>query len=338
MADNIPDNPRLITFAEAQERYGGGGSGNVSVVDLGIITAADVQREGVMTLIPYTPGRFVEEVFYTFDGYIAPDPPQSTIEFVTPNEANISTTMVGQFSIDGVRDTKGCRSNGFLLDPAGATSSQDTAQILDTTPLYACSILSGLYRPIATWEPLKAFDDTGFVLLVGGKIRKADAGDSGLGGVTGSVEPDWSSPDPITDDGTMNWSAPIEFPTAQIHAFAKVIDIPGLTLPIPTTIEWVVQPSDTVAGENITPAPTLRMLDQNGDPYVFQNMQFLLLIFLLGDGTLNGFATDYDPITGVVTFGNLNVTDPANGVILRAEFLGAGVTPVNSDPFDVTAP
>ncbi len=336
---NDEDNPRWVTLAEAIQRFGSGG-GNYSIIDLGIISAADVQREGVMTLIPYTPGRFVEEVFYTFDGYISEEStPQSTIELVTPNQALVSSTMVGTFGGDALADTKGCRSRGLLLDPSSIASTQDTAQILDTTPLYACSVLSGLYRPVATWEPNKAFDDTGFVLLVGGKIRIADTGDAGVGGVTGSIEPDWSSPDPITDDGTMNWSAPIEFPTAQIHAFAKVVDITGSELPIPTTIEWVVQPSDTVAGENITPAPQLRILDQNGDAYVFlAGLQYVLNPFLLGDGTLNGFATGYDPITGIVTYGNLNVTDPADGVILRAEFSGAGVDPADSDPFDVTTP
>ncbi len=335
---NDEDNPRWVTLAEAIQRFGSGG-GNYSIIDLGIISAADVQREGVMTLIPYTPGRFVEEVFYTFDGYIAENTPQATIELVTPNQAFVGSTMVGQFGNGAITDTKGCRSRGLLLDPSGIAATQDTAQILDTTPLYACSILSGLYRPIATWAPLKAFDDYGFVILVGGKIRTADSGDIGLGGVTGSIEPDWSSPDPITDDGTMNWSAPIEFPTAQIHAFAKVVDITGSELPIPTTIEWVVQPSDTVAGENITPAMQLRVLDQNSDPYVFlSGLQYMLQIFLLGDGTLSGFATGYDPITGVVTYDNFNIADPANGVILRAEFSGAGVDPADSDPFDVTTP
>jgi hypothetical protein len=60
--------------------------------------------------------------------------------------------------------------------------------------------------------------------------------------------------------------------------------------------------------------------------------------FLLYDG---------DPSTGIITFGEsyegatdaLNLQDPGEGIVLRAFYLlGVGVAPVDSDPFDVTAP
>jgi hypothetical protein len=303
------------------------------VIDLGIVESASVQTPGVLTLIPYTAGRLIEEVLFTFDGYVAENTVVSAINFVTPNQSAIGTSAVAQFGNGSILDTKGCRNSSLLNDPSGNTAAQDTSQILDTTPLYAISTASGLCRLTDTWAANKRFDDTGIVILVGGKFRTATS----LGGVTGSSEPDWSSPDPISGDGTMNWSAPYDVPTAQIHAFARVIDVPGVSMPIPTSIEWVVQPSDVVAGENITPAPQLRILDQNGDPYLFlPGLQYLLAIFNLGDGTLSGFATGYDAATGVVTYDNLNLTPAASNYILRAEFFGVGVPFVDSDPFDVT--
>ncbi len=135
MDDDNPENPRLITFAEAQERYGGGGSSNLSVIDLGIITGADVLAEGgVKTLIPFVAGRMIKEIGY-FPGDYAADP-DLEIVLATPNVGN---PLYGWGAIpntgDPLTDTIGnvSQGNGIL-----ANGKHDYGgMIMDTGPLVA---------------------------------------------------------------------------------------------------------------------------------------------------------------------------------------------------------
>jgi len=70
------------------------------------------------------------------------------------------------------------------------------------------------------------------------------------------------------------------------------------------SVAFVQEPTDTVAGTNITPAVTVQVLDGFGNPITGQAVTIALTT---GTGTLSGTLTQNTDATGTATFGNLNI-------------------------------
>ncbi len=338
MADNIPDNPRLITFGEAQQRYAGGDR----VIDLGIVTGADVFAEGgVKTLIPFTAGRMIKEVGY-FPGDYTTDP-DLEIVFASPNVGN---PLYGWGAIpntgDPLTDTVGnVVGDNAIMANGKQSGDEGHGMIMDTTPLVAALIKvqePGImaFLPAREWVANTGFVNGEWLIDSNGNIQ---VNLTGAGGVSGGTEPVWNTtPENSTSDGTITWYcyAP---PIHQVHAWAVVVDLPGVELKVPASMEWITQPIETIAGATITPSPQVRVLDQHGDPYTFPNPITTVFPSIIGPGTLtSAFVTMENNVEGVVTFDNLSIAEAGTGYKLRIHFQGVGVPYIDSDPFDVTAP
>jgi hypothetical protein len=320
--------PRWITAAEAIQTID-------PWIDLGIIDLADVYRAGVVELIPYTAGRMIKSVFFTFDGFV--DELNNEVNFVSPNVCDgggdVVWAQVGRgFGKTDPSDTRGVWYAGNAMQVTGAVGSENG--IVDSTPLYAAIHPNFSYLPIIGWQANTLYSTGVFILDSNGLVQQVQT--PGLGGAT---EPVWEAyPDPTTDN-EITWSPWTVPAVGKIHAFAEIIDVPTSTLPVPTTIDWVTQPTNTVAGETMA-AFTLRVLDQNGEPCVFPNTTSGLYLEIVGGGggpgTYNPTFNDANPTTGIFTFNDFVFNDPATGVILRAFFQGVGVSPVDSDPFNIT--
>ncbi len=345
MANHEDENPRLITFAEAQERYGGGGgSGNVSVIDLGIIQVADLIAAGQLELLPVTSGRVIRAVYFRPDGFVPTGsvPGGSLMFFCSPNTALGSATHYGIWNGEDsiLRDTNGNIEFGdnvvsWVSDGTWYNNVDNVFH--DNGPL----ILANDFVWINTtndkprvWAANTEFAQYEYV-IVGGFVQVATTQ-----GRTGSVEPTWDTDiGDTTDDGTVQWTNKMAADIAgAIHVVVEVEDVDAPDYPRPTSFEFLQQPTDVVAGEVISPDVTVRILDQNGDPYLFQPRDVILC--LAGAGTLGGTAEAFsDVTTGISTYNDLTVTEPGTyTLVARLNSWGVPFIRLVSDPFDVTAP
>ncbi len=328
MHDNIPDNPRLITFAEAQQRYG-------SVIDLGLITNADVfAANNYVELIPYQAGRFVKEVWFEAEGFAEWG---ESLVISTPNTKGLATGSGYANAIQGndPKDTSGLINNGSgvilvgQLSPGAGVLQSGTGMIADCGPLYATLPVAspnGLFQPFLTWQANTKYAVNDIVYGDDGNIYHCTAG-----GTSGTAGP------PPTDDGTVTWELEEWISGGAIRAKALIYDDPTSPCTFPATIEFVQQPTDVVAEATITPAVTVRLLDNNGNPYA--KFPVNIMVQILGAGTLGGTkSNNINTTTGIATFNDLAITEVATGYTLVATCIDtANIARVISDPFDVTA-
>ncbi len=331
MADNIPDNPRLITFGEAQQRYAGG----CRVIDLGIITNADVfAANNYLELVPYVAGRFIKEVWFESEGW---EVWNEALFLFTPN-TNVFGSGYALVQQNGdPSDTSALiyAGSGVIhyagASPGGGYLQSGIGMISDCGPLYATMSSqsgTGKFFPFLTWQPNTKYAVNAHVY----GDNDGNLYNCTVGGTSGTAGP------PPTDDGTVTWEPEEWTPGGAIHAKALIYDTTDDSCTFPATIEFVQQPTDVVAGEIITPAVTVRLLDQNGDPYA--KAQLTVLIEILGAGTLGGSKDrQINTTTGIATFNNLTITEDSTSYTLVATCIDtANVARVISDPFDVTAP
>ncbi len=332
-----------MTFAECQERYGGGGSSNISVIDLGIIQVADMVAVGQLELLPFTAGRVIRAVYFRRDGFIPTGsvPNGSLMFFCSPNTVFEAAKHYGWWNQEDqeLKDTFGVAVNGDAVSWApDGTWLKDFVNIFkDNGPL----ILANDFTWINTttdkprvWAANTEFAQYEYV-IVGGFVQSATTQ-----GRTGSVEPTWDTDigDPTTD-GTITWTNVMAADIAgAIHVLVEVEDAGTTEYPRPTSFEFLQQPTDVIAGEVITPAVTVRVLDQNGDPYLFQPRTIILC--LAGAGTLGGSVEQViDVTTGISTYSDLTVTEPGTyTLVARFENWGVPYIRLVSDPFEVNAP
>ena len=95
-----------------------------------------------------------------------------------------------------------------------------------------------------------------------------------------------------------------------------------------------VQPSNTVAGAAISPAITVQIVDQFGNPTTSTANVTLVIGTNPGGGTLSG-TTTVAAVNGVATFSNLSIDKTGTGYTLTAA--SSGLTGATSSPFNVTA-
>ncbi len=338
MADNIPDNPRLITFAEAEQRYGGGGvkvasfDATVSLTDATLLGRTNI-------IVPFTEGRLIKSVRFV--------PPMIVEEagggygpvFLTPNTTGggygfAYAADLSDFSSN--IDTLGLFNSGNATDLTGNTGTN--AQICDCGPLYAIADpTNNGGRQIAAWQADTpyCFDDC--VIDPNGHIQVTAMVPGGVqtGGVSGSSEPTWNDSGGTTSDGTITWNDAGIPPVGSVHVVVEAYEGISPIPPRPATLEFVAPPIDVVAGATMADI-TVLVKDQNGDPYTLTALA--LYLFILGDGTLNGTnIAATQPETGIATFTGMSITDPGT-YVLRCLMQPVLIDYLVSDPFDVTAP
>ncbi len=103
---------------------------------------------------------------------------------------------------------------------------------------------------------------------------------------------------------------------------------------MPTRLAFRVQPTDAAAGESITPAIEVVILDAAGNLADDQRAVTLTLATNPGDGALGG-TTTRNASNGIATFDNITLN--RSGVGYRIAASADGLTGATSDAFDVTA-
>ncbi|HUP00815.1 MAG TPA: invasin domain 3-containing protein, partial [Gemmatimonadota bacterium] len=101
------------------------------------------------------------------------------------------------------------------------------------------------------------------------------------------------------------------------------------------SLEVLVQPSATPAGQAITPPVRVRVTDADGNTVLgFSGDITVELSESPAGGVLSGTLTTA-AVDGVATFGSLSIDRAGNGYVLR--FTSSGVASVSSTPFSITA-
>ncbi len=331
MADDIPDNPRLITFAEAQQRYGGGSGGNS--IDLGVVNAADAYREGIKILLPVVPGRIITGVRFLSDNFATDN--NSGVFFGSGNDVSGDQGAGDGFAKFGQQN----------IDTIGIAGGNGSCMRCDGGPLgLVTSVTYGGLPRIWTPDTLYAKDDW---VLKSDHIQLANSG-----GRSGATEPTWPTDGGTVSDGEdgLEWrdAFDISSATATVHAIAEVTTIPDLVIPYPASLEWIQQPTDVVAGQAFDPEIAIQMLDQNGNPFTNANtLATSAYGYVLGAGAFNVGASpinmDTDASTGIISYSGLGMDagTPAGTYQLVIQFRYDQLTVslrIDSDPFDVTAP
>lgn len=327
VTNTVPSVPPIINPSTGQpyKRFG-------PYVDLGIINAFDIYVTGIIELIPFVPGRIIHEIYFTPDEYVPTDGPNNIV-LAMPNY--IATDSSGPFGMaiwsntaDGITDTMGLFLLGEGLGVGGLFGSINLARFCG--PLFACaSAVPRYFGAWKTWTAVTRFS-VNEQILKSGRLWYVSTN-----GITGVTEPVWSGNDPITD-GTVVWTLDTATPTTgQLHIHAVVSDEPPFSVPIPDSLEFIQQPTNVAAGGTMSPPVTIRVLDQDGNPFTFQPVTILLNT--AGDGDDSNATSTTDTTTGIATFSSLSFTNPGTGLVLRAQLQwGINITPIDSDPFNVT--
>lgn len=183
--------------------------------------------------------------------------------------------------------------------------------------------------PIAWTVGAGGVEPAGFVVT-----REHDGGTSGACGsgpdtlITGPGCTDTDVPDGthhyVVTAVYRSWTAPSS-PSAPVTAARA------------TALVFTAQPTDTIAGQPITPAVTVALRDALGSPVLAAGVS--VSIAIAADptgGTLSGEVTALTDADGVATFDELLVDEPGVGYTLAAT--SAGLASATSDAFRVLGP
>ena len=145
--------------------------------------------------------------------------------------------------------------------------------------------------------------------------------------------------------GSPVYTAPLVLSTSETLRAIAVAEGVGSTVSsasftaIPGTASHLVfstQPANAVVGIVISPAPTVSIVDNAGEPVSGNSSPITLSLGANpGSATLNGTAT-VTAVNGVATFPGLSITAAANGYTLAAT--SPGLTMSASTSFDVVLP
>src|SRR6266446_4312915 len=95
-----------------------------------------------------------------------------------------------------------------------------------------------------------------------------------------------------------------------------------------------IQPSNTTAGVAISPAVSVQVQDQFGNPTTSTAAVGIAILANPGSGTLSG-TTPVNAVAGVATFSGLSITKTGTGYTLQAT--SSGLTSVTSSGFNITS-
>ena len=101
---------------------------------------------------------------------------------------------------------------------------------------------------------------------------------------------------------------------------------------IPAHLVFSTQPSSTVAGSPINPAPAVSVIDSNGNRVV--SAQNPVTLRVSPGGALSG-PTTVSAVQGIATFSNLGISTPGSGFTIAAS--SPGLASATSFPFNVTS-
>jgi hypothetical protein len=113
------------------------------------------------------------------------------------------------------------------------------------------------------------------------------------------------------------------------------VNVTAASTAVPTQLAFIQNPTDTTAGQTITPSVTVAVEDQNGDVLNTDDTSSITLTFS-GPGTLNGTLTETTN-DGVATFTDLSDNTAGTGDTLQAADTGDGLSDIESTPFNITA-
>ena len=121
--------------------------------------------------------------------------------------------------------------------------------------------------------------------------------------------------------------------TGSITGSGTVTVIPAAT----DHLLFLQQPTDTAAGQTISPAVMVAVVDPFGNIVAGDNSDTVTLSIGInpGGGTLSGTLT-VTVVNGVATFDDLSIDQPGVGYTLHAT-VGGSLPDIDSDPFTVTA-
>lgn len=312
-----------------------GGSQTVSVIDCGVVDLGDVIRAGALELVAQAEGRLIKSVRFGTDELAQPSDGGS-LWLITQNTSGYAG--FGYLNGTDAFDTDGLLGDDSNTGPGVAGGGSGKAQILDTGPLIAGSSGPGNsltspgyeFLPPVTWQANHAYCGNAWLI-------DDDHVWIATNGVSGGSKPDFAGNEGSNvADGTITWYDQGEIPTGSAHVYVEVVDTGNASPPYPASIEFVQQPTDADAEATIAPAVTVRVLDQNDDPYTAK--EFTVALFIVGDGTLGGSSTK-TTVSGLATFNDLSITEPGEGYVLRA-FLYPSIKIASADSaaFDITAP
>ena len=146
----------------------------------------------------------------------------------------------------------------------------------------------------------------------------------------------------VTSSTTTSLSVTFDTLATSLGALNATVTVTAVGSTGPTQVATVVagaasklvvisQPTNTVSGAVISPAVTVQIQDANG---FLTTSTANVTLSLNGIGTLSGTKT-VAAVAGVATFNNLSVDKAATGYTLSAT--SAGLTPINSNTFNITA-
>ncbi len=327
--------PKIVRIENVTVSSGSGG-GNLSVIDLGVLSAADVYAVGYIELLPAVVGRIIKGVYFLADNLALDN--SSQVFFASGNDVGAMSTGTSGGSGFAVFGSQ-------FYDTISQTINAGGAIVGDNGPL---GLIPETFdgRRAGTWaaDTKQAYFDQ---IIAAGHLWRVVTN-----GTTDSSEPDWASNfgGQVTD-GTVVWNDQADLTTgwtATVHAIAEIVSIPGLDIPRPTSFEFVQQPTDVVAGEAFDPLIQLKVLDQNGNAFIGSEIGVLICVLGAGVFTDGQFTeSSIDRTTGIATFDagppEMDVATPPGTYQLVAIFNGTNDfrsidIRLVSDPFDVTAP
>jgi adhesin/invasin len=156
----------------------------------------------------------------------------------------------------------------------------------------------------------------------------------------------FAGPTTVTTNATGIAAAPTATANGTTGTFQVTATTSGAPLPATFNLTNVVgtanklafvqQPTDTVAGQAITPAVTVQLQDSFANPVAMAGVAVAIQAspLVTRSRTLHGTASVMTDATGLATFANISI-DQAGAYTLTVE--AAGITSATSHPFNVTA-
>ncbi|MFN8529737.1 MAG: SdrD B-like domain-containing protein, partial [Anaerolineae bacterium] len=247
----------------------------------------------------------------------------------TFNNLSINEAGVGYTLTASAAGLTGATSNAFNISPAAPTQLLFVQQPSNT-------VVNSTISPAVTVQIVDVYGNT---VPLGGQPITLAIGTNPSGGTLGGTTTQVSdgtglatfnnlSIDQVGVGYTLTASAP-GLTGAPSTAF-------NITAGAPSQLAFVQQPTNTVAGNTITPAVTVEVRDTFNNVVTGDNSTQITLAIGTNpsSGTLNGTLTQ-TVVNGVATFNNLSINEAGVGYTLTAS--AAGLTGATSSSFDITA-
>jgi uncharacterized repeat protein (TIGR01451 family) len=260
-------------------------------------------------------------------GTLSPSPATAVAVNGVATFSNLSINKTGNGYT--LRATSGvltpATSNPFNITPGFASKLQFPLPLSDTQA-------GATISPAVTVRALDANDNlaTGFV----GNVSIAILNNPGGGTLSGTLSQPAANGVATFDDLSINMAGNGYTLRATSGVLTPATSTPFDIFPgNAVDIEFVQQPTTTVAGQTIFPAVTVRATDGIGNTDTsFSGTITIAILNNPGGGTLSPSPATATAVNGVATFNNLSIDRTGVGYTLEAQGSGFSDT---SDPFDI---